>query len=127
MDGGPDLADDDFGSGGVELAVEAQGRQPVDEGPHGGKVARTMPRTYSEMAAVAATRSSLVGSQGSANTALNSAGCSTEPPEADRAERHLRRAGCLEGGFEERLRREGRARNMNKAWLRTGRRSSGGR
>lgn len=41
-----------------------------------GKAARTMPRTYSEMAAVAATRSSLAGSHGSANIARKRAGCS---------------------------------------------------
>lgn len=42
-----------------------------------GKVAPTMVRTYCEMASVAATRSSLVGSQGSANIARNRAGCSS--------------------------------------------------
>ncbi len=42
-----------------------------------GKAAPTMVRTYAEMASVAATRSSLVGSQGSANIARNRAGCSS--------------------------------------------------
>lgn len=42
-----------------------------------GKVRWTMPRTYSEMAVVAPTRSSLFGSQGSANITRNSAGRSS--------------------------------------------------
>lgn len=86
MDGAAGLPGDRFGGGGVECAVEVQECQAVNEGPHhgrqggrvgGGKAPRTMPRTYSRTATVAAARSSLPGSQGSANITRNIAGWSS--------------------------------------------------